>query len=211
MDLRKVKPMLLRRQMLPLLLLTSLVLSLGACGKKDPQPPQNTTTPPPIETTPPPKEVPKEDPLAKASKDADEAAVLASVNRRDRAVEIVGAMEALSRKTDVAPTPRPRVVKPASGRIDPKAANQVFGKFDGGMQRCYERALKRAPGLQGRVQLRLLVDRNGKVRSANTRGVSMNNPVVSQCMVQLAKKMQFPKPTGGEAEINKLYAFKPQI
>lgn len=210
MDPRKVKPMLLRRPMLSLILLTSLGLGLSACGKKDPEP-KNTTPPPVVETTPPPKEQPKEDPLAKAKKDADDAAVLASVNRRDRAVEVVGAVEALSHKTDVAPTSRPRVVKPASGRIDPKAANQIFGKFDGGMQRCYERALKRAPGLEGRMQLRLLVGRDGKVRRASTRGVSMNNPLVSTCMVQLAKKMQFPKPSGGDAEISKTYAFKPQI
>ncbi len=188
------------------MLITSMAFAFSACGgceeKKPVEEPKVEVKKP--EPKPEPKK-PEVDPLAEAKKDAKDKGVEVGIAFMDRATLIAGSVEGLKKAPDTPKATIKKTVK-ATGRIDPKEASKVFRDYNGAMRKCYERALKRSPGLEGRVSLNLLVGSNGTVKSASTRGL---NSDVGKCMKLVAKRMKFPAPKGGAAKINKPYNFTP--
>ena len=190
------------------MLITSMAFAFSACGgceeKKEP------VEEPKVEIKkeePKPKvEEPKVDPLEEAKKDAKDKGVEVAIGFMDRATLIAGLIEGMEKAPDTPKATIKKTTVKATGRIDPKEASKVFRDYNGAMRKCYERALKRSPGLEGRVSLSLLVGSNGTVKSASTRGL---NSDVGKCMKLVAKRMKFPAPKGGAAKINKPYNFTP--
>lgn len=61
------------------------------------------------------------------------------------------------------------------------------------LQRCYERALKRRPDLDGRLTMRLAVSANGRVREALPRGLSAALPEeLVACLRTVSGQWRFP-------------------
>jgi outer membrane biosynthesis protein TonB len=189
------------------MLVTGVALAFSACGgceeEKLPEEPKVEVK----KEEPKPKvEEPEVDPLAEAKEDAKEKGVAVAIGFMDRATLIAGLVEGLNKAPDTPKATIKRTTVKATGRIDPKEASKVFRDYNGAMRKCYERALKRSPGLEGRVTLSLLVGSSGAVKSASTRGL---NSDVGKCMKLVAKRMEFPPPKGGAAKINKPYTFTP--
>jgi len=55
---------------------------------------------------------------------------------------------------------------------------------------CYERALKRSPGLRGKVILALTIESSGRVRTATIEQDSINEESVTECLMVQAKRLK---------------------
>jgi hypothetical protein len=190
------------------LLIASSLAACDGCSKSAVPPKEPEVTKPPD----PPKEEPKppEDPLKEAREDAEKQAGAAALAIQD-ACALVGAdIEGMHVKpTTVQPTTT-KIKQLETGTIDSKDATKVFRDYDGGMKKCYERTLKKNPGLEGQVILTLIVNPDGKVKTARASG-SLDNKEVETCIERLAMEMVFPKPDGGAARLVKPYKFHPDI
>lgn len=198
------------------LLLLAVLFTLTACDScSEPKPVEpKPVDPPPVKKVETPKP-PEVDPLAEAKKEAEQEGVNVAIARMDQASAFGLQLEgALAEATTGSKKSAPRIRRTASadkGSIDPKAAGKVFRDFDIAMKRCYERALKRNPGLEGGVMLTVRVGETGKVVSAKASPASLNDRMVFTCMESLTKKMKFPKPTGGTAKVRKTFKFRPAL
>lgn len=197
-----------------ILMLGMLVCSMAACSgdKKNDTKPDMAKK---VEAAPPeaaPDMKPPEDPLKEAKANAEELSMTVAVGRNDIATLAASNIEAAIKNQGSGKKPKPRVaVTKETGKIDASAANKVFRKFDGAMKKCYERALKASPGLEGKANLVVVVNNDGSVKSASARQGSLRSPMVSKCMEGLAKRMKFPAPKGGPARLSKGYKFSPEL
>ena len=193
--------------------LATLALTLGVgcsdCQEKKPAEPDMAK----VEVTPEPDLGPKVDPLAEATEDAEKKAELAAVGVLDASQLVAANIEAAQTPTETVKKPsKPRISEPKeTGTIAANDLAKVFRRYEGAMKKCYERALKRSPGLEGKVTLTVSIKTDGSVRAAKARGTTMNNSLVNSCMETLAKRMSFPPPTGGAARVNKSYSFTPAL
>ncbi len=127
----------------------------------------------------------------------------------DSARALSGEIEAATAaKKPKKPTPRLKD-EPETGKLQKAELNKVFDIHAEAMKTCYERSLKRSPGLMGKVRLELLIRSSGEVRNANARGISLRDEHVSTCMERQAMTMKFPEPDGGALRVNKTYSFTP--
>jgi len=187
-------------------------LTSSACSKDPETKPEEPK--PKVEKKP---EKPKDpvDPLAKEKAHSEGKAELVGVDRMDVAMMFASTIEATGdapEKTDEKDDrPRIKMQDRVTGSIDAKAAGKVFARYNVAMKRCYERSLKRNPGLEGKVELSLVVNTNGKVKRANAKGRSLRDDMVNKCMEGNAMRMEFPPPKGGIARLSKAYTFTPEI
>lgn len=196
------------------MLLTVLMSACDGCEGCSDEPEQKDQGPVIEQDMAPPKAPDMRDPLAEAKEQADKDGAAVAIGRLDIANIVAANIEAATTEVDTksTKTTSPRIkTSRHKGSIDPKAAAKVFRKFDGAMKMCYERALKKSPGLEGKVGLTVVVNSTGAVTSSNARGLSLRSSLVSDCMENLARRMKFPAPRGGDAQINKTYVFKPQL
>lgn len=71
---------------------------------------------------------------------------------------------------------------------------------------CYLEALRRDPGMRGRIDLTLMVERSGKVAAAEATRNTVADPLVGECVVRRAQRWRFPK-SGGDAMCRFNYPF----
>jgi hypothetical protein len=63
---------------------------------------------------------------------------------------------------------------------------------------CYDAGLKREPTLEGRIQLRFVISREGTVIQVTDTGeLKARAPEVSSCAIEVMSALVFPKPDGG--------------
>jgi hypothetical protein len=99
-------------------------------------------------------------------------------------------------------------MEPGSGRIEASEVLRVLNEASPKFAACHQEGLKRDPALRGKVVLRLTIDPNGRVSSADrvtskpTAGspdavTTMPDTKVVSCVVEAARGLSFPKPQGG--------------
>lgn len=87
-----------------------------------------------------------------------------------------------------------------SGSIPAEAARAALAQNNLQFRNCYERRLKVNNQLEGRVNVRMRVDRNGTV-SAVAVGGTLNDSQVLSCVRGIANRIRFPAPTGGSCAV----------
>lgn len=97
-----------------------------------------------------------------------------------------------------------------NGRLPPEAIQRVvrqnFAAFGG----CYERALKKDRQLNGKVEVKFVIERDGRVSSAeSTTGTTLPDPTAVACVVDGYAKLTFPKPEGGTVTVVYPIIFNP--
>ena len=148
--------------------------------------------------------------LAVATELAEAEAEKISVLTGDSARAVAGAIEAT--KTKAPKPPKPRIKdEPETGKLAKAALNKVFNLHADAMKSCYERSLKRTPGLAGKVRLTISIRSNGSVQRADARGLSLRDANVQKCMERQALTMKFEEPEGGAVRVNKTYSFAPDF
>jgi DNA-directed RNA polymerase subunit RPC12/RpoP len=112
-------------------------------------------------------------------------------------------VETVSPAVEVAPTSR---VKPSqvrlgsltvTGRLGQSVVQRLLRQRFDRVRLCYEQALARLPKLQGRISLRLVIDRDGRVPSISSFGSDMGDSDMVGCVVASFAGLVFPAPEGG--------------
>lgn len=86
-----------------------------------------------------------------------------------------------------------------TGKLDSNVVTRYLNKNAANFQLCYEKPLLGNPAIAGSITLVFDVDVSGKVGTAKTTG-NMNDDV-ERCIVSVASKIVFPRPTQGSVEI----------
>lgn len=87
------------------------------------------------------------------------------------------------------------------GRLDANAMARVIRIQIGGIEACYNRALRTSPALAGRVTVRFTIGTSGRITSASANGMDPA-PDVGTCMAGVVRGMVFQAPEGGSADFS---------
>jgi hypothetical protein len=74
-----------------------------------------------------------------------------------------------------------------------RIVRQNYGRF----RLCYEGGLRNNPALQGRVEVRFVIGRDGAVSSVSNGNSDLPDARAVQCVVQAYYGLSFPQPEGG--------------
>jgi Ca-activated chloride channel family protein len=83
-----------------------------------------------------------------------------------------------------------------SGRLPPEVIQRIVRMNFGRFRLCYEQGLLRNPELSGRVTVRFVIGRDGKVTVATGQSAMGDQAVVS-CIANAFYRLTFPQPEGG--------------
>ena len=97
-----------------------------------------------------------------------------------------------------------------SGTYPVEVVQRVVRQSGGRFSSCFESGLRRAPGLQGRVSVRIVVGKDGDVRSAADAGSDLADSDVIGCVVRAFDAMSFPSPDGREVTATVPILFLPR-
>jgi hypothetical protein len=84
-----------------------------------------------------------------------------------------------------------------NGRLMPESIQRVVRENHGRMRACYQSALLRDPGLEGRVAVKFVIDRSGAVAMASAAEHSFPDESVPRCVARAFGSLSFPQPEGG--------------
>lgn len=84
-----------------------------------------------------------------------------------------------------------------NGRLPPEVVQRILRGHFGVFRKCYEAALQRAPKTEGRVTVKIVIGRDGKVSSAADGGSDVGDTQMVACVVEEVAKAAFPQPEGG--------------
>lgn len=149
--------------------------------------------------------------LEEAKDDAEQKAVNFAVKTTDQARLLAAEVE--GENAEQQDVPRTRRGKPAqaTGTINTKEVVAVFSKHEGELKKCYERALKRDPGLAGKVTLQVRIESSGRASTVTAAGQSMSDDIMFECMERQAQSWRYPIPEGGAAIVRKPFRFSPDM
>jgi hypothetical protein len=100
--------------------------------------------------------------------------------------------------THVVQTPKLRMMDPVvNGRLPPEAIQRIVRANLGRMRGCYADGLAKDPSLEGRVAVKFVIDREGRVSFASAEGSSFPSQSVSGCVARAFDALEFPAPEGG--------------
>ena len=93
------------------------------------------------------------------------------------------------------------------GELDPGIVAKEVRARMGAIRGCYERALKRNPGLGGKIVLRWTITAAGTVTGVDTESDSMGDADVVSCIKALVARWRFPAPQGGTVDVSFPFVF----
>jgi hypothetical protein len=109
-----------------------------------------------------------------------------------------------------------------SGRLPPEVIQATVRAAVGQMRKCYKSGLAQDPTLRGRVVVRFVIGRDGKVGSVTlvtkeTSGresvtklvTDMVDSKVSECVLDVCRNLEFPEPDGGIVTVVYPMLFQP--
>ena len=110
------------------------------------------------------------------------------------------------------PTRRPRVslgLPEVSGGLPREVVQRVTRESFGRLRRCYERALRDNPYVQGAIVVRFTVGRDGAVSNLDHRGSDIPERRVVSCVDRTFDTLRFPRPDTGTVSVNYRLLFTP--
>ena len=93
------------------------------------------------------------------------------------------------------------------GGLDQAVIRRIIQQHIGEVKRCYEGALEKNKDLAGRVVVRFTIQLDGKVTSSGVAETSLGSPPVERCITDAVATWIFPKPRGGQVEVNYPFVF----
>jgi hypothetical protein len=94
------------------------------------------------------------------------------------------------------------------GQLDPNIVVREVKARMSAIKACYERALKRNPGLAGKVAMRWTITGAGTVSGVEVDQDSMGDSEVTGCMKSRIATWRFPAPSGGAVEVSFPFVFQ---
>jgi TonB family protein len=95
----------------------------------------------------------------------------------------------------------------SQGQIDKEAVAKVINSHLAEVQRCYEAALMKTPGLAGKVVLEWSISTSGKVISSKSKSSSLKDVSVEACILRALNNWQFPPAKGNSVIITYPFIF----
>ncbi len=95
------------------------------------------------------------------------------------------------------------------GRLEPVEIQKVVRSNFDRMRACYEKGLAEDAKLEGKVSMRFVIDREGKVPVAGIGELTLPQCDVARCVRDVFKTLQFPKPEGGIVTVTYPIMFSP--
>lgn len=96
-----------------------------------------------------------------------------------------------------------------SGRLPPEVIQRIVRQNYGRFRMCYEQGLARNPSLEGRVQVRFVIDRTGMVSTVQNGGSDLPDSGVTSCVMGAYYGLNFPPPEGGIVTVTYPIMFQP--
>jgi hypothetical protein len=97
-----------------------------------------------------------------------------------------------------------------SGRLPAAVVTRGLSQSRDRFRRCYAEGLAADPGLEGEVQARLVIGRDGAVAGASETGPRLPDPEVAACVLGALRTAAFPAPDGGIATVAVALRFAPR-
>jgi hypothetical protein len=97
-----------------------------------------------------------------------------------------------------------------SGRLPPEVIQRIVRQNFGEFRKCYEQGLARDANLQGRVQVKFVIGREGNVTNVSDGGSDIPDQAVRDCVFEGVKLLLFPQPEGGIVTVVYPIRFEPQ-
>lgn len=88
----------------------------------------------------------------------------------------------------------------AASSLDRSVIQQVIRKHINHIRYCYEARLAAVPKLEGQVTIKFSIGLSGKVPSAQVLTSSLSDAKAEQCILNVARSMQFPPRPGTAAK-----------
>ena len=96
-----------------------------------------------------------------------------------------------------------------SGRLPPEVIQRIvrqnFGRFRG----CYQKGLLSDAKLQGRIVVRFVIGRDGRVAKVELAGGDLTDHYVRSCVARAFSALSFPQPEGGVVTVTYPIVFTP--
>lgn len=96
-----------------------------------------------------------------------------------------------------------------SGRLPPEVIQRIVRQNYGRFRSCYEYGLSRNPNLEGRIQVRFIIGRDGTVSNAQNGGSDLPDSAVVSCVIGAYYGLNFPQPEGGIVTVVYPIMFQP--
>jgi hypothetical protein len=96
-----------------------------------------------------------------------------------------------------------------SGRLPPEVIQRIVRQNYGRFRMCYEQGLSRNPNLEGRVQVRFVIGRDGSVSNVQNGGSDLPDSGVVNCVISAYYGLSFPQPEGGIVTVVYPIMFQP--
>jgi Ca-activated chloride channel family protein len=97
-----------------------------------------------------------------------------------------------------------------SGRLPPEVIQRIVRQNFGRYRLCYENGLRSNPDLRGRVSVRFVIDREGRVSNVANGGSDLPDASVVSCVVRGFSGLMFPQPEGGVVSVTYPIVFAPE-
>jgi TonB family protein len=88
------------------------------------------------------------------------------------------------------------------GSLSKDAIQRVIKNHVSEIKYCYEQDLAVSPSLQGKVTVKIVIGKKGRVEEAEVTSTSLNRPAVEKCIENKIKKWKFPAPEGGKVVVS---------
>jgi hypothetical protein len=88
-----------------------------------------------------------------------------------------------------------------NGSLQPELVERMVRQNFGRIRRCYAEGLARNPKLQGALEVRFVVGRDGAVTNAGNGGTTLSDAAVVSCVLSTFRDLTFRSPDGGIASI----------
>lgn len=159
----------------------------------------------PTQTAPPP-EAPKPPPATASVADREGAVLALLSGKADLSALPVAATDdgepvEPNLRNQLSPRKQPpRLRMPpfeASPGLPKEVIQRILRQRYGQFRACYERGLARNPNLEGKLQLKLIIDAEGAVK-ASAGASSIPDQQVTACILNAANRLRMPKPEGGQ-------------
>jgi len=99
----------------------------------------------------------------------------------------------------------------SSGIAPPAVIQRTIRNAFAPIRECYQQGLARDRDLRGKVVIRFVIGRDGKVMRAElTKDSTLPDAKASACVVDAFKTLEFPKPEGGVVSVVYPITFEPE-
>ena len=96
------------------------------------------------------------------------------------------------------------------GGLGQDIIGQIIEQYLNQIRYCYEKGLNATPNLRGKLMVRFVIARTGRVSKAAVSRHNLNNKSVRACVLDVIRSISFPEPVGGGiVEVSYPFVFSP--